>query len=251
VTGVLRAELLKLRTTRRTLGLAVGMVALVIFVVLLHGLLLPATRATANDEMHVFGWGQLGALFAGLLGALSVTAELRNGTIRPTFLATPRRSRVIAAKVVAAALAGILVGIAAEALTIGLGVAVLAARGIPIRLDGGDYAQLVLGGTAAAAFWAPLGLGLGALLRNQVATIVGLCAWLLFVENLLIGQLPGLGRYLPGAVGAAIGGGSTITGEVPTNPALLAPALGALLLVAYAATATAAGMAVTDRHDVL
>jgi ABC-2 type transport system permease protein len=250
VSAVVRSEVLKLRTTRRTVGVAVGMVALVCFVVLLHGSVLPLKMATHDDEMHVFGWGQLGALFAGLLGALSITGELRHGTIRPTFLAVPRRSRVLAGKVVAAAVAGVALGVLAEGLTFAIGSAALAARGIPVRLDGGDFAQLLVGGVAAAALWAPLGVGLGALLRNQVATVVGLCAWLLFVENLVIGQLPGAGRYLPGAVAAAIGGGSTITGEVPSSPALLAPVLGAVLLAGYAGAAMAAGMVATERRDV-
>ncbi len=248
--GLFRAELLKQRTTWRTLGLVVGLVALVCFVVLLHGSVIPLRMATHDDEMKVFGWGQLGVLFAGLLGALSITAELRHGTIRPTFLVSPRRGRVLLAKVAASGLAGLLFAVAAEALTISIGSALLAARGIPIRLDGGDWAQLVAGGAVAGALWAPIGLALGALVRNQIATVVGLVAWLLFVESLLIGQLPGAARYLPGAVGAAIGGGSTITGEVPTSSVLLAPLLGAVLLVFYAVAATAAGIVATNRRDV-
>jgi ABC-2 type transport system permease protein len=248
MTGVLRAELLKQRTTRTTFGVTVGLLVLVCFVVLLHGFALPVSQTGRSGQMRIFGWGELGALFAALLGALSITGELRHGTIRPTFLATPSRRRVLAAKLVAVALAGVGFGAVAEALAIGLGSAALSARGIPIRLDGSDYVQLVVGGVVAAALWAPLGLGLGALVRNQVATLIGLCAWLLFVENLLIGQLPAVARFLPGAAAAAIGG-STITGEVPTDPPLLAPVLGALLLVVYAAAATVAGMVATDRRD--
>jgi ABC-type transport system involved in multi-copper enzyme maturation permease subunit len=250
MTGSIRAELLKQRTTRTTVGLTVALLVLVCFVVLLHGFEVPVSRAAdQSGQMRIFGWGELGALFAALLGALSITGEFRHGTARPTFLATPRRSRVLAAKLVAVALAGVVFGIAAEALAIGLGSAILSVRGIPVRLDGGNYTQLVLGGVVAAALWAPLGLGLGALVRNQVASLIGLCAWLLFVENLLIGQLPSVARYLPGAAAAAIAG-STITGEVPTDPPLLLPVLGVLLLVAYSAVATVAGMVSTERRDV-
>jgi hypothetical protein len=250
MSALVRSELLKLRTTRRTIGLAAGLVALVCFVVVLHGSLFPARLANHNDEMKVFGWGAMGTLFAGLLGALSITAELRHGTIRPTFLVTPRRMRVLAAKAIAAAVVGFLFGVVAEALTIAIGAAVLSSRGIPLRLDGGDVAQLVVGGALAAAVWATLGVGLGALVRNQVLAVAGLCAWLLFIESLLVGELPGAGRYLPGAAAAAIGGGSTITGEVPVHPPLLVPVLGALVLLLYAAAATIAGMAGTERFDV-
>jgi hypothetical protein len=196
--------------------------------------------------MHVFGWGELGALFAGLAGAMSITGEIRYGTIRPTFLVTPRRGRVITANAITSGLIGLGFGLAAEALTIGAGNMALAARGIPVRLDAGDYAQLIVGGGAAAALWAPIGLGLGALLRNHVATLVGIFAWLLFVEGLLFGVLPNASRFLPGVAGAAIAGVTT-TGEV--RP-LLAPALGALLLAGYAAAAIAAGVIATNGRDV-
>jgi len=250
VTGLLRSELLKLRTTRRTAGLALGMVALVCLVVILHGMLFPARLANHDDEMKVFGWGAMGTLFAALLGALSITSELRHGTIRPTFLVTPDRRRVLAAKALAATMVGVAFGVVAEALTLALGALVLSSRGIPIRLDGGDVIQLVLGGALGAAAWAALGVGIGAVLRNQVFTVAGICAWLLFIESLFVGDLPGAGRYLPGAAAAAIGGGSTITGEVPAHPALLAPALGVVVLLLYAAGSTAAGIVSTERLDV-
>jgi len=127
----------------------------------------------------------LGTLFAALLGAMSITGEFRHGTIRPTFLTTPRRGRVVAAKVWASMLIGVAFGLIAAAVAAGVGSAALAARGVKIQLDGGDYALLLAGGAAAAGLWAAIGVGLGAVVRNQVPTVVGLCAWLLFVEGLL------------------------------------------------------------------
>lgn len=247
--AVLRSELLKLRTTKSAFGVAFGLLALVVFVVMLHALVLGFDPPTAADEMHVFGWGELGALFAGLLGALSITGELRHGTIRPTFLATPTRAKVLIAKAVVVVLAGIGFGVVAEGLALGLGAAVLGLRGVPILLDSGDYTQLMIGGIVAAALFGPVGLGLGAILRNQVTTLVGLFAWVLFLENVLLGQLPGAARYLPGTAAAAIAG-STLTGELPRSPGLLAPVVGALVLVGYAAVAMLVGIALTERRDV-
>lgn len=85
----------------------------------------------------------------------------------------------------------------------------------------------------------------GAIVRNQVATLVGLCAWLLFVENLLLGDLANLnvGRFLPGAAAAAI------SGQEPDTP-LLAPAVALVLLVLYAAAAATTGSLMTNRRDV-
>ncbi|MDP9219693.1 MAG: ABC transporter permease subunit [Actinomycetota bacterium] len=249
MSGLLRAELLKLRTTKATSGLIAGMVALISLFVLVHGFVVAASGLRRDGEMHVFGWGGLGALFAALLGALSITGELRQGTIRPTLLTSPRRRQVLTAKLVTSALAGAAFGLAAETLTLGLGSLALSVRGIPMRLDGGDIAQLLLGGTVAAGLWATLGLGVGALLRNQVTTVVGLCAWLLLVESVLLGQLPDLVRYFPGTVAGAISG-TTITGEIPGGRGLLAPVGAALLLGAYATFATIAGMLATERRDI-
>lgn len=248
--GLIRAELLKLRTTKTTLGLTAAMIALVVVLTLVHGIVLKTSDATFENEMHVYGWGELGVLFAALFGALSITGELRSGAIRSTFLATPRRRRVITAKLVVDVAAGAMLGALAEALALALGTVILSARGIPVRLDAADFTQLFVGGIAGAALWGALGLGLGALLRSQVATMIGLSAWLFFVENVLEGSLPAVIRYFPGTAAAAIASKSTLVGFTPTDPPLLAPAIGALLLAAYAAVAIAAGAVATERRDV-
>jgi ABC-2 type transport system permease protein len=244
VTAQLRAEMLKHASTFTNLGLLLAMLGLVLLAVGLHGLALPADGlASAADQVEVFRFGSLlGALFAGLVGALSITSEIRHGTIRPTFLMTPRRGRVVAAKIVASGLVGIVFGLVAVAVALGVGSAALAARGIPITLESNDYTLMPAGGIAAAALWAPIGVGLGALLRNQVATLVAIFLWLFFIENLLIDFVPGVGKFAPGAAAAAI------TGLDPER--LLAPALGAILLAAYAAAAAAAGTFATVRRDV-
>jgi ABC-2 type transport system permease protein len=245
VSAQLRSELLKQRSTRTVLGLFVGMIALVLLADLLHGFGLPVGDVDSVDEQltMLFRWGEaLGALFAGLLGAMSFTGEFRHGTIRPTFLAAPRRGRVVAAKMTASMLLAVGFALVAAAVTAAVGNAALSARGIDVELDAGDYALLMAGGVVAAVLWAAIGVGLGALVRNQVPALVGICAWLLFVENLLVAYVPDAGRLAPGAAAAAI------TGQDPDT--LLAPAVGALVLVLWTAAATTAGTIATDRRDV-
>jgi ABC-2 type transport system permease protein len=248
VSAALRSELLKQRTTRTILQLPLWMVGLVALVVVLHVFSLDVATLTSRDgQLKVLGWGtSVGALFAALLGALSITGEIRHGTIRPTFLATPKRARVIIAKVAASALAGLAIGLLAEALTAGLESAGLATRGIHIALGAGDYVQLLVGGAFAAALWGAIGVGVGAIVRNQVGAIVGLCVWLLLIETTLIANVPGAGKFVPGA------GAGALAGAIQTQNAskLLTPALGALLLATYAAAATAAGLITTERHDI-
>lgn len=249
MSAALRAELFKQRSTRTGLGLFGSMLGLVLLVVLLHGFGLAAGNfdSTSKQLTVLFGWGEVfGTLFAALLGAMSITGEIRHGTIRPTFLVTPLRRRVVAAKVWASMLIGAGFGLVAGALAAGVGTVALRARGIDVQLGAGDYALLVAGGAAAAALWAAIGVGLGAVVRNQVPALVGICVWLLFVENLLVGDIAGVGnvgRLLPGAAGKAI------SGQEPDT--LLAPGVGLVLLALYAAAAAVAGSLATSRRDVV
>lgn len=245
---LVRAELLKQRTTRTSLLLLFWMAALILLIVLMHVLSLSGAQISGRDgQLKVIGWGtSIGALFAALLGAMSITGEIRHGTIRPTFLATPRRERVIAAKLAAGVLTGIAVGLLAEGLTAGIEAAGLAVRGVHIQLTAGDYTQLLAGGAAAAGLFAAIGVGVGAVVRQQIGAVAGLVIWLLLIETTLIGNVPSAGKFAPGAAAGAIGG------AVQTQSAskLVAPAVGVLLLVIYAAIASAAGTVFTNRRDV-
>ncbi len=243
----LRAEILKQRSTRTTLGLFLAMLAVILVAMLLHGIGLAAdVLSPRHNQLMVVGVGEkLGVLFAALVGAVSITAEYRHGTIRPTLLATPRRGRVVAAKIAASLLIGAAFGLAGSGLAAGVGSALLRGRGIAIGLDGGDYALLLVGGAVAGALWAVIGVGVGAIVRNQVPTLIGLCAWLLFVESLLVegnSSVIEVGRFGPGAAAAAITGQGA--------EALLAPAVGLLVLALYATTAAVAGWLATARRDV-
>jgi ABC-2 type transport system permease protein len=248
MTAQLRSELLKQRTTRTNRLLLGGMVGLVVLVAALHVVSFSeGTLAQEANQMKILGLGTtIGALFAALLGAMSITGEFRHGTIRPTLLVTPRRSRVIAAKVLASIAAGAGIGLLAEALAAGAEAVGLAARGVHIELAAGDYAQLLAGGTLGAALFATIGVGVGAMVRNQVAALVGLCIWLLFVEPLLLADVPGATRYAPEASAGAIAG--AIQSQIADS--LIAPALGALLLAAYAALSAGAGALLMTRRDV-
>lgn len=244
----LRAELFKLRSTRTALWLGAALLGLVVFVVSLHGFGLAATtfHGSAKQRTMLFGWGEaLGALFAALLGAMTVTSEFRHGTIRPTFLVTPERPRVVAAKAWASSLIGTGFGLVAGVAAAGVGTAALRTRGIDVQIGTGDYALLIVGGTAAATLWAAIGAGVGVVVRNQVPALVGITVWLLFVETVLLGDIGGIddiARFLPGAAGKAI------SGQDPDK--LLSPVAGLVVLVLYAIAATVAGGLAIERRDI-
>jgi ABC-2 type transport system permease protein len=241
----LRSELLKLRSSQTNLGFLAGLLGLVVLAVLLHGVgLTAADLAERDNQLMLFGRGEfLGALFAALVGAMSFTSEVRHGTIRPTFLVNPARGRVVAAKIVASAPLGAGFGFAASVLAAAIGTAVLGVRGVEVQLDRGDYALLVAGGAAASAVWAAIGVGLGAIVRNQVPALIGISAWIMFVEGLFGENIREVGRFAPGTLGMAV------SGQEPD--ALLAPALSLVLLVLYALAAGLVGALSTVRRDVV
>ena len=97
MTGLLSAELLKLRTVRTP-----GILGLAVLVVVAGAV--TATASTSSPAGHaarqvlaVAGPVQTAAL---LLGILAVTTEYRHGTMTPVLLVTPGRFRLLAAKLV-------------------------------------------------------------------------------------------------------------------------------------------------------
>ena len=238
-----KAELLKIRSTRTTIGLVLGMIALIVLFALLGGLLTksPDLGSTENQRGQL-GVGSLAGVFSALAGIMLVTSEYRFGTIRPTFLFNPRRSRVIGAKLAAGVLAGVVFGLVGEGLGFGIGYVILAGRGITYALDAGQTALLLLGTLAGIALWGAIGVGLGTILRNQVGAIIGLLAWGFVVENLLFAFVPSVGRFGP------VHAGDAMTGI--TTEHLLAASAGGAVLLLWAVALAVAGIALAARRDV-
>ena len=239
----IRAELLKTRSTRTTLGLILGMIALILLFTLLTGLLThPSGLAGKEDQRELLSVGSLTAVFSALAGVLLVTSEYRYGTIRPTFLFNPVRSHVLTAKAVAGALAGLAFGILGEAIGWALGYAILDGRGIAVVLGSGDILLLTLGGLAGAALWGAIGAGLGAIIHNQVGGVIALLAWGLVVDDLLFGLVPSVGRFTPTRASDALMGLRV--------DHLLSPGAGAITLIAWAGALGVVGIALSVRQDI-
>src|SRR5262249_54303892 len=152
----------------------------------LSGLLTKAPHLTAaEDQRGLLNVGSIAGIFSALAGGMLITSEYRHGTIKPTFLFDPRRSHVLAAKAAASLLTGVAFGLVGEALGYGIGALALHARGIPFALSTGQTVLLIGGGLAAVALWGVIGVAVGAIVRSQVGTIVGLLTWGLAVDGLL------------------------------------------------------------------
>lgn len=211
MTRLVHSELLKLRTTRTARVLltlaAAGTAALVAIVLLLAGR--PGQPALGPDALRllVLVPAQPLTLAALVLGVLGMAGELRHGTATSTFLVTPKRGRVVAAKLAAAAVTGLAMAAASSAAVLAVGLPWLRAKGIDVAIADAGVAARVAGLAVAVALYAVLGTGLGALLRNQVAAVVvGLLWWTQGVERVLTGILhqPGLERWLPKGAAAAL-----------------------------------------------
>ena len=239
----IRAEFLKIRSTRTTIGLVVGVIVLVLLFVLLTGFLSHGKELTSSEDQRNFlGIGSFASVFAALAGILVVTSEYRFGTIRPTFVFTPRRWVVVTAKYAASLLAGIVFALIGQGLTLAIGLGILSGRGIHRSLSSGSIVQLGLGMLAAAALWGGIGVGVGAVVRNHIGAVIGVLVWVFVVENLLFGFIPSVGRFTPGRAQDALTGMSADD--------LLPAAAGGVVLLAWSLGLLAAGLVATRARDV-
>jgi ABC-2 type transport system permease protein len=239
----LLSEFRKMRSTRTNLGLLAGMIGLTLLTVLVNGFVLTVPELRGHDNQHMLlSAGTSGALFAALIGVMAITSEFRHGTIRSTFVVTPDRRRVIAAKVVASLLMGIAFGLAAIGLSFGIGYAILSGRGIDFALGTNHVLLLVFGTLLMTALWAALGVGVGAVVKNQVFAVIGLIIWAFVIDNLLRELVPDVGRFTPVAASDSITAGFA--------DYLLAPVAAGLLLLGYVLAFVAAGTFLVARRDV-
>ncbi|GIH80460.1 ABC transporter permease [Planobispora longispora] len=212
----------------------------------------PALPGRETLEFQQAAWtaGAGSSIFVMVLGIIMMTGEYRYQTITTTFLTTPRRGRVVTAKLIAGLLVGVLFGLASLLLTAAAVIpAVLIAGGEVALLDGG-IPRIMLGVVATSALYALFGIGLGALVRNQIAAIVGAIVWVFVIEALLtaIPALQGVGKFTPS--GAAQ---SLIAVQIDTGfgQADLLPAwAGASVLVAYALVFAVVASLTTVRRDI-
>lgn len=267
---MIRAELLKLTTTRATkAAVAVGIAGLVatqvtlvtVLPALASGAIGPG-REALGDDLPAFelssGAAQLAAvsplgsstggsigiavLAVLILGVLAGTTDYRFGGIVPTALAQPQRGRILTAKVGALALVGLAVGVMYAIVSAAtLAVSLLLAQ-TELAASIPDLVGVLGRGALAVTLLALLGLAIGVLARSQLAGVLvtlGILVLEIIIQStvqLVTGALPVWAQLMPLSLGqAAVSSG--VTGSIP--PLVAVAALAALVAVVTAAAAVA------------
>ena len=207
----------------------------------------PSVPHTVQQLRNLIGRGIEGYLFALLLGVLIITTEFRHKTVTTSFLVTPRRSTFVIAKLLMAAIAGLVLAIVVL-------VATVVGGGIALSATGGSFTALLHQVPAVApglilvfVLFALLGVGVGSLLTNQVAALIVSLGWFLVVENIIGAIWNGTTKWLPsGAAEAA----ASVTQRANSGVVLLQWWQGSLLILAYGLFFAIVGSAVLTRRDI-
>ena len=243
MTRLVRAELLKLVTTRLLLWNGLLLLALEVLVITLNITQDSALAlASPSRQREIVSIAAVSALVSLILGIVSSAGEYGHGTIAHTLLVAPVRPRVAAAKLTASALAGAALALAAGAFAWGYAALLLSARSVPVHLGSGETPRVLPATVLAAAITGAIGVGFGLLVRRQTGAIVIAFVWLLVVEPLL--ALANIQEYAPGHTIASVVEAGTQSAD------LLGFGAGLLLALGYAAAFALVGAVVLARTDV-
>jgi len=204
---------------------------------------IPPVESEAFIQLALAG-GANAVIFLLILGIIGMTQEYRHRTATPTFLVTPKRGQVILSKLLTYLGISLLFAIVVNAVVVAVALPWLSAKGVGVSLSG-ENLEVVLSAIGGAALYGMVGVGVGALLRNQVAAIVGALIYL-FVAEPILRSVPATAsayKFLPGGTLESI----TAT---TTNTDLLQRWQGALLLAAYGVVLAIAGWVFAVRRDI-
>src|SRR5205085_2894407 len=86
------------------------------------------------------------------------------------------------------------IGVVTEAAIFAVGLPLLASKGLHLGFDGATWLS-VAGQIIGVGLVGAIGLGVGGILRNQIAAIISIVAWMFVAEGVLTLLAPGFGRY--------------------------------------------------------
>src|SRR3954468_8858527 len=245
---LVRAEFLKLRTTQVWFWLLLADVAL--GAALAIGSLAANAIKKPSDVPFIFATSNTAAIIVIVLGILGITTEYRYLTITPTVLLTPSRWAIVSAKLVVYSLVGLAYAIVCVAVQLAISVPWLSSKNIDFDLGLSDVRRSLLGLPVVFVLYAVIGVGIGALLRNQILAITMTLVFLLVVQN-IVAAIPGVRHawnYLPAGATTTILYPHDTNGPGDIPPTSVGVAL--LILLLWSLVPAAVGASFTMNRDI-
>ncbi len=206
--SLVRAELFRVRRARSTwiLPLAGAVflgLSLLGNVSVEHTKLLQGRTTPADASYFLIGLAFVMVLFSAIGGVLSVTSEYRSRSMGVSVLVTPSRTPILVAKAKVSCLIGALYGLLAVAEAFGLSALAMSARGDRLAVDGRTI-WLAVAIVPIVAVAGPWGTFVGAVVRSQLAAVIGTIVYVSMGEAAVLHYFPSVGRWLLGGAQAAV-----------------------------------------------
>jgi ABC-2 type transport system permease protein len=237
--ALVRGELIKVRTTRTALGFAVTILGLTLLWVLLS--FLTGDPVSLEDKRTAINVAPLPLAIPLLLfGVVGATGEYRHRTLAPAVLIAPDRTRLTIARLVAYVLTALAIAVVIVALTLLIALALLPSTSGP-DLGGDDFRRMIVGTLIASVLSVALGVGVGLLVKNQVAAVIGTLVWIMIGVQLIQLIDDDLPNYTTPPATVALGG--SLDNEVSWSQGLI-------VMLAWTAVFLILGLLADRRRDV-
>lgn len=184
MTKIIRAEFRKLFSTQVWFWLLSAAVAVTALVVIAR-LASSGGVTSYADAVDTLNSGVTAYIVVFVLGILGVTTEYRYQTITPTVLATPSRWTLVGAKMLTYAIVGALYAVACMIVELAIALPWLSAKGYHLALTSHHVPRALLGLFLVVALFGTIGMGIGALLRNQIVAVSVGVIFVLILNNLI------------------------------------------------------------------
>lgn len=260
--NLIKSELRKLTYQRSTYALIVAAIALSILstafspyaLAQLSGQVsMPLSNPNNVDGIYAKALGAY--ILVLIIGVRFMSGEFQHHTAVATFLATPKRHRVLIVKLVVAAVVGAIVNLIATVIGMASGWFALQFYSNVAAPHAQIFIDFPLSALLTGAVLCVVGVGIGSLIRNQtIATTLALI-WILLVDRIIAVIWVPVGKYLPTGLVTSLMNLQIDVSDASANITIntndyLAPLPAALLLLAYGLVFAAASLITGLRRDI-